>query len=232
LETLKKFIKLYAGSSFPTEIETLSDRKLILKMRGTGNGAKSLVSEFIVNRMASRIGWNVPSAELVKIPDQFPWEFGTDEFDDLLQKSYGINLGLQLIEEAVVADISNIATLPIDLLYKMATIDIFFCNFDRQKQSQNLLKDQNKKFWLIDHASCFFLESGFKQQFTLNPNHILKEREKILVNPAYLKKIADRSLALVAIEELPSEWLEEIKLAKKDLLHIIDTRIELAKKLY
>ena len=46
------------------------------------------------------LGWPVPDVAWIDIPQDFPWTFGTDEFDDIVQKSYGWNLGIAYIPDA------------------------------------------------------------------------------------------------------------------------------------
>jgi len=89
---LAKFIETYPGSSFPTRSQTTDGEMCVVKMRGAGNGAVALLSEFVVNRLASRAGLSVPDVSIIDIADNHPWDFGSDEFDDLLQKSSGPNL--------------------------------------------------------------------------------------------------------------------------------------------
>src|SRR5271170_7301291 len=95
--TLKSFFQRYPGSSIPTGIEAEDGGLWILKMRGVGNGVQSLLAEFVVNFSAASLGLPVPGVETVLIPQGFPWTFGTDEFDEILQRSYGLNLGLQYL---------------------------------------------------------------------------------------------------------------------------------------
>src|SRR5688572_16660021 len=101
MKTLKRILRLYAGSSFPVEVELTTGERCVMKMRGAGNGPTSLLAELVVSRIAGAAGFPVPRAFPVLIPEAFPWEFGTDEFDDLLQRSYGENLGLELVEGAI-----------------------------------------------------------------------------------------------------------------------------------
>ena len=53
------------------------------------NAAVSLLSEFIANKVANKLNWPVTDVDWIYLPDNFPWIFGTDEFDDIVQKSYG-----------------------------------------------------------------------------------------------------------------------------------------------
>ena len=54
---LAQFIEMYRGSSFPTRSVTTAGETCVVKMRGSGNGAEALVSEFVVNRLAHAAGF-------------------------------------------------------------------------------------------------------------------------------------------------------------------------------
>jgi len=122
---LKSFVKQYKGSSFPTLILDDNDNKYILKMKGAGNGAISLVAEFIDNRVSSLLNWNVPNAYWIEIKKDFPWTFGTDEFDDILTKSYGWNLAIENIEYIKCYNSSFDEINNSEILNKIVTIDYF-----------------------------------------------------------------------------------------------------------
>src|SRR5258705_4210739 len=75
---LGRFIETYRGSSFPTRSETTEGETCVVKMRGAGNGAAALLSEFVVNRLAARAGLPVPDVFIVQIEAERPWDYGTD----------------------------------------------------------------------------------------------------------------------------------------------------------
>ncbi len=65
-----------------------------MKFSGAGPGARSLLTEYVATALAGRLGLPVPSTRTLYLPPQFPWQIGTDEFDDLVQRSAGWNLGI------------------------------------------------------------------------------------------------------------------------------------------
>ena len=156
MRTLEKFVERHSGSSIPTGIEATDGSAWVLKMRSAGNGVQSLLAEFVVNRAAASLGWPVPLAEPLCIPQGFPWTFGTDEFDDILQRSYGVNLGLRHLGACQPLSAEEMRALPADTLRRMATLDAFFLNYDRLPGSRNALRDAQGRVWLIDHGSCLF----------------------------------------------------------------------------
>lgn len=227
MQTLKKFKQAYKGSSFPTEVETHTGDVWVLKLRSCGNGPQSLISEFIVNRMAHLAGWEVPNVEPILIPNDFPWEFGTDEFDDLVQKSFGLNLGIQFIPEALPLPESDLNKLPIRFLQRLMALDLFFANYDRMGKSQNILKTKSSSFWMIDHASCLFLDPRVNAKaLTLPDNHFLKNEKALILNSKVLLEIANRDLAQQALRDLPEPWLQETQFTHSQISNLLDLRIQ------
>jgi hypothetical protein len=222
---LKTFIKHYAGSSFPTLIETESGSKHILKMRGAGNGSTSLLSEFISNKVANKLKWSVPDVDWIYIPDNFPWVFGTDEFDDIVQKSYGWNLAVEYIPNAIQADLKFIETADEDLLNRIYTLDLFFVNVDRTETSNNFLKDDRGQIWIIDHGSLGLFQSIDITRKELFNNHIF---HKMLPNKEFVYDymLNNNKLFLEAIDLIPDSIISEGGFTKETLYKRIAERIK------
>jgi hypothetical protein len=222
--TLKRYIQRFPGSSLPAEIETTDGLRLVLKMKGAGNGTQSLMAEFIVNRAAVALGWPVPDAVPVLIPEGFPWEFGTDEYDDIVQKSYGINLGLQFLGPCQALDGEAVRKLSPKLLGEMATLDALFLNYDRRGESRNVLHDDKGKDWFIDHGSCQFLDRDLlAKPLALPPGHLLlPEHERIQKNS--LLPLWEE--AMEACIEVPQGWRDELGWDLSYLTETLEARLE------
>jgi len=222
---LKQFLETYPGSSFPTRSETTGGGICVVKMRGAGNGAGALLSEFVVNRLGARAGWAVPDASIIEIPAGFPWTFGTDEFHDLVQKSAGANLGLQLIEGAAALPAERYQTLPTGLVSLITTIDLVFANVDRTAQSRNLLFDRQGRYWIIDHGSCRFLarDPDLARQ-TLPAGHIFSDRASTF-DRRWLVPLTP-ALVEETIAEVPADWLDETGLTRREIVRRILGRIK------
>ena len=219
---LKRFIQRFPGSSIPSLIECTDGQRLVLKMKGAGNGTQSLAAEFIVNQTAQALGWPVPAAQAVLIPEGFPWEFGTDEFDDILQKSYGVNLGLEYLGDCQPLDASEVLGLPAEFLSQLATLDAFFLNYDRLPKSRNVLRDLTGKEWLIDHGSCLFLDGDLSgKPLALAPGHCLGDNT--LVRPRAAQRLGGQ--ALLSCEALPELWMRELRLDVPKLKALIQGRL-------
>lgn len=221
---LKRFIKQYPGSSFPTLIETESGDEFVMKMRGAGNGVLSLLSEFIANKVSSSLGWAVPDTDWLYITEDFPWTFGTDEFDDIVQKSYGWNLGIEYIPNAQQLNLKESTQLHGELADMMYTLDIFFMNVDRTSASLNLLRDNYSQIWIVDHGSLALFHARQTRRQHLFPNHIFYSYKDIL--PKYRKELHNENLFNEVIELIPPSILEEAAFTKTELLELVRKRMQ------
>ncbi|MBS0618242.1 MAG: hypothetical protein JSR44_08645 [Spirochaetes bacterium] len=220
--TLAEFELQYRGSSFPTRIRTSDEKQYVLKMRGAGNGAQSLMQEFIVNRTAALLGFSVPDAQVIDIPHGYPWRFGTDEFDDILQKSFGTNLGIEFIANAEA--LTAIAPLAEDAraFEEMLALDSFFRNFDRTELSQNFLIDRNRRIWLIDHGSCQFITTQPTDLPLELPKNHLFAHLPVRESESLAKLIAFDYLAV--LREIPAEWFAATEMHFEQLEKMLEKR--------
>ncbi len=205
---LTRFLETYRGSSFPTRSELDDGSTCVVKMRGAGNGSAALLSEFVVNRLARAAGLPVPDALVVEIAAGFPWEFGTDEFHDLVQKSPGPNLGLTWIEGARAVSAADYNALPHELVSQVVTLDLAFANWDRPTRSGNLLEDRRGRRWIVDHGSCRFLfQPCANGPRVLPPDHAFAGWEG--TDDARWLRAVDAALVAEVVAEIPDLWLSE-----------------------
>lgn len=223
MQSLSRFIRQFKGGSIPVLAELSSGQLGVIKMKGAGNGAQSLAAEFIANRSAAALGFSVPQAFLISIPDAYPWVFGTDEFDDILRKSYGINLGLEYLGDCQPLGAAELLSLPPELKSQMACLDAFFLNYDRLAASGNIVKDGAGKTWLMDHGSCLFLDEALAgKPLALAPGHLLGEAGRGYLDEGMLRSLAGE--ALKHFRELPQPWLDEMGLKFEKIEALLNLR--------
>lgn len=226
VKTLRKFLNQHPGSSFPTEVESTDGDHCIIKMRGAGNGVRSLVGEFIVNRVAASVGLPVPDVFPITIPENFPWQFGTDEFDDLVQRSFGTNLGIRLVANARAVGADEVRALPSSFQATLAGIDALFCNLDRTRMSPNVLVDGAGIPWAIDHGSCVFLTNAAKTYpLALPAGHLLEDTDSAHAFALPTQETMRRAAA-DAVDALPQDWLDELEMPVERVRLAIEGRIE------
>lgn len=227
-ETLLRFLETYRGSSCPTLAELTSGATVVVKLRGSGNGAEALASEYLVNRLTHAAGFPVPAPVIIQLPESFPWNYGTDEFHDLVRKSGGPNLGLAVIPGVRSFPPARYEQLSASLISQIVTLDRTFSNWDRADLSGNLLEDRSGQIWFIDHGSCRFLHETDRSLLPPLPaNHSFLHHQETF-DAAWLETIDD-VLVTHAVAELPEAWLSEMAMARDRILAGVRVRLALAR---
>ena len=88
---------LREGGSMPAIVKANDDFLYVLKFRGSGQGKKSLIAEFIGGELARAIGLKVPELVFMNLEDSFRQTEPDEEIQDLLKFSVGLNLGLHFL---------------------------------------------------------------------------------------------------------------------------------------
>ena len=180
-ETVTAVIRVMPrGGGFPSLVETTSGRRYIMKLVGVGQGAAGVLTEFVAMRLAGALGLQVPGVVPIMLSSALPWQVGTDEFYDSLQRSSGWNLGVEFIGSAHDLTADDLVEIPAAFLDRLAAVDALLQNLDRTKENPNLLRDSTLNYWAIDFGACQFLNrfARFRQNMTfeLPSNHFLAPR--------------------------------------------------------
>ena len=88
---------LREGGSLPALAEADDDFKYVVKLRGSGHGAKALISELIGGVVAKVLKLRIPELVFVQLDEAFGRSEGDEEIQDLLKGSQGLNLGLHFL---------------------------------------------------------------------------------------------------------------------------------------
>ena len=211
---------LARGSSFPSLVETASGRLLVLKLSGAGQGARGLATELIAGTIAGVAGLNVPRAQPPLLPEGLPWQVGTDEFYEAVQRSVGWNLGVEFIPDAVDLDAAHLPSLPPEFLSRLAAVDALLQNVDRTKVNLNVLRDAAGQPWAIDFGACLLVDrlvrGAVEPKLALPPNHVLAAHPPLGTSPQELAAGLDEQIG-GALAGLPEAWLGELRLSRQDL---------------
>jgi hypothetical protein len=210
------------SSSAPAIVETRSGELFVLKLAGGGAGPRGLLTEFLAAGIAKCVGLPVPAARPLLLPKDFPWQIGTDEFDDMLQRSYGWNLGIALIPDAEPVKPDALGDLPADFLTHLAFADRLLQNVDRTAKNPNLLRSPQGIF-AIDFGSCLFLNRIATRRtsfpFALPQNHFLAGTPRAAASP--LLGASDVTAAIEVVPHLiqacPAEWIASLPFKRQEL---------------
>lgn len=215
-EQLTRYIlPMREGGSLPALGEASDGFRYVVKLKGAGHGAKSLVAELVGGLVAKAFKFNVPENVLLELNPLFGITEPDREIQDLLRKSEGLNVGLHFLEGAYTFDPAVNSVDPLTAS-KIVWLDAFLVNVDRSRQNPNMMVWHNE-LWLIDNgASLYFHHSGrnpeeaamdpfpyIKNHALLPWAHKLEEADKLMrqaITPRTLNKIADL---------IPDEWLVE-----------------------
>jgi hypothetical protein len=192
-----------AASTTPALIETTTGTETVLKFSGAGPGPFGLLVELLALKLAAALGAPAPAARPLWLPAGMPWTVGTDEFDAMLLRSTGWNLGIALIPDARPATPEDIAAADPTTLDAIARADALLQNMDRTAQNPNLLIADGQ-LHAIDYDACLYLSralAGRPRSMTLPAGHLLAGRP---LPPTPLPAIDATALAALA----PDDWLD------------------------
>ena len=150
---------LREGGSLPAVVETPAGLYAV-KFRGAGQGARALVAEVVVGRIAQALGLPLPALALVDLDPAFGRAEPDPEIQDVLRASHGLNVGLGFVEGAFPFDPLAAGDLVSpDLAADVVWLDALTTNIDRTAQNPNLLVapgDDGPRLWLIDHGAALY----------------------------------------------------------------------------
>jgi HipA-like protein len=221
-ETVAAFRRVLArGSSFPSLIETSSGRLMVMKLSGAGQGARGLATELIAVTLAGLGGLNVPRTQPLLLPDDLPWQVGTDEFYDAVQRSAGWNLGVEFIPDATDLEAADLPSLPAEFLSRLAAVDALLQNVDRTTANPNVLRDAVGTPWAIDFGACLLIDRLVRGAVTprldLPANHILAGGTPLAILPQELAASIGGEQLDTALAEVPEAWLTDVEISRRDL---------------
>lgn len=191
------------ASTSPALAETGDGSRIVLKFSGAGPGPFGLLVEHLGLRLATAVGAPVPAARPVWLPPGFPWMAGTDEFDAMLQRSTGWNLGIDFLEGATPVAAGELGRFDPVALDAIARADIVLQNVDRTARNPNLLEAAGR-LWAIDLDACLYLSRALEPSRppsrALPPGHLLAARGPV---PLSLPRIDVAAL----VADAPDAWI-------------------------
>ena len=212
---------LARGSSFPSIVETTPGTLRVMKLSGAGPGRRALATEYLALKLARRLDLNVPEPLVLQLPRELPWQTGTDEFYEAVQRSAGANLGIALVEDATDLKADALSSLPEDFLDRLAAVDALLQNFDRTEANPNLLRDRAGVPWAIDFGACLLIDrlarGVLEPTVELPRNHFLAPRTGLTASIRALAACLDGGFIGPLVAELPQPWLDEPLLSRATL---------------
>jgi hypothetical protein len=221
---------LSTGSSFPSVVESATGRRYVMKLSGAGPGRRALATEYVALKLARHLGLKAPDAEVLDLPRDFPWQTGTDEFYEAVQRSAGANLGVAFIAESHDVKASELAGLPEDFALRLAAIDALLQNVDRTAVNPNIMRDAAGAYWAIDFGACLLIErlarGALQPRTDLPPNHFLAGATGLACSVRAAAAAIDAQHPGTIIDALPAAWLDDFGLARSALQERLTAYLE------
>ncbi len=205
---------LREGGSLPAIAEADDNFLYVLKFRGAGQGARSLVAELVGGEIARALGLRVPEIVFAQLDSSFGRTEPDEEIQDLLKASVGLNLGLHYLSGAISFD--PLVT-PVNeyLASAIVWMDSFLTNVDRTSNNTNMLV-WNKEIWLIDHGASLYFhyshenwELKAETPFSQIKNHVLLPYASSLdETDAKFQTILTSAKLKDIVHLIPDEWLK------------------------
>src|SRR4029078_8929038 len=95
---------LREGGSLPAIVGADDDGTYVVKWRGAGQGVRALAAEVISGEIARSLGLPVPEIVLVQLDGRMARTEPDPEIQELLQKSEGLNAGLDFLPGSIAFD--------------------------------------------------------------------------------------------------------------------------------
>lgn len=224
-DVTRYIVPLREGGSLPALAEADDGFKYVVKFRGGGHGAKSIIAEFVGGELARAAGLKVPELVFLDIDEDFGRTEGDEEIQELLQASRGLNLGLHYLSGALTWDVA-VNKADSVTASRIVWLDSLLTNVDRTFRNTNMLL-WNGELWLIDHGATLYFHHSWTgwEKTALSPFVYIKDHallpaaSRLLEADAVMKQRITPEVIDSVVDAIPEEWLlqasEEIPLEEQ-----------------
>lgn len=222
--TATRFVMpLKEGGSVPGLFEADDDGLYVVKLHGAAQGPKSLTAELIAGEIARAIGLQVPELVLIDLEKELTAGEPDAEIQDHLQRSIGLNLGLDFLPGALPYDPANPTGMDPILAADIVWLDAFIANVDRSTRNTNMLLWGGTN-WLIDHGAAIFPHHRWTEPANQGRRSFAPIKDHVLLPIAGSIVDADNRLApklddtvlWSIVGSVPEAWLPENEIGDAD----------------
>ncbi|MGI8963889.1 MAG: HipA family kinase [Thermomicrobiales bacterium] len=208
---------LREGGSLPALMEADDEGLYVVKLRGAAQGAKTLIAELVAGEIGRLLGLHVPELVVVDLPHALTLGEPDPEIKGPLDKSIGLNLGLDFLPGALPIDLAMRDPIDPVLAADIVWFDALIANVDRTTRNPNLLR-WHGELWLIDHGAAIYPHHRWTNPAEQGRRGFPEVKDHVLLPKAGSLIDADRRLANVitdsdlwaVIGNIPDAWLEEV----------------------
>jgi hypothetical protein len=212
---------LREGGSLPAIVEADDDGMYVLKFRGAGQGAKSLIAELVAGEIARASGLLIPEIVFVELDPELARTEPDPEIQDLIRASAGLNLALDYLPGSVTFD-PIAQKLDAELASRVVWLDAYVTNIDRTPRNTNMLI-WHRRLWLIDHGAALYFHHTWKnyRERSLDPFPAIKDHV-LLPFASDLQAVDSKMTSRLRpdiidsiIQLIPDAWLVESPFSEK-----------------
>jgi hypothetical protein len=205
---------LREGGSLPGLMEADDLGTYVVKWRAAGQGVKALVAEVVCGELARALGLPVPALVTVDVAPELAAGEPDVEVQELLQRSAGINLGLDYLPGALDFE-AGVAAVEPDLAGRVLWFDALVGNVDRSWRNPNML------FWhgglqLIDHGACLTFHhhwpgaaAAVARPYDAAQHALVECEPDVPAADAALGPRVTRPLLDEVLAQVPDAWFDE-----------------------
>jgi hypothetical protein len=209
---------LREGGSLPGVVEADDLGIYVCKFRGAGQGLRVLVAEVVVAGVAGLVDVPVPDLVTVGLAPEIGRYEADEEVQELLNRSLGLNLGVDLLPGAFGYD--SAYQPDHDLAGRILWLDALCANVDRSWRNPNLLVWRGDLF-AIDHGAALYFHhawpggSGSPERFAAQAfdvdEHIMRHHSEAAArqDADLASRVTPEALRDI-LAEVPDEWLEPV----------------------
>ena len=202
------------GGSLPGLVEADDDGLYVVKFHGAAQGPRALVAEVIAGELARALGLPVPELVLVDIDPALGGLDGDPWVGELLEKSPGVNLGVDFLPGSLTFNPRADGKPDADLAANIVWFDALVTNTDRSPRNPNILA-WHRRLYLIDHGASLFIHHTWRDPTdharrpleTIGGHVLLPFASPLGAAHARLAPLVSEPLLRSIVELVPDVWL-------------------------
>ena len=204
---------LREGGSLPGLMEADDLGTYVVKWRAAGQGVQVLVAEVVCGELARALSLPVPALVTVDVAPELAVGEPDVEVQELLQRSAGVNLGLDYLPGALDFE-AGVAEVDAELAGRVLWFDALVGNVDRSWRNPNML------FWhgrlqLIDHGATLTFHhhwpgaaAAVTRPYDAAQHALVECSPDVRAADAALGARVTRPLLEQVLRQVPDDWLQ------------------------
>ncbi|MGY1713480.1 HipA family kinase [Geodermatophilus sp. SYSU D01106] len=204
---------LREGGSLPGLMEADDLGTYVVKWRAAGQGVRVLVAEVVCGELARALALPVPALVTVDVAPELAVGEPDPEVQELLQRSAGLNLGLDYLPGALDFE-AGVDGVDAELAGRVLWFDALVGNVDRSWRNPNMLS-WHGRLQLIDHGAALTFhhswpgaQAAVARPYDASQHALVECGPDVRAADAALAGRVTRPLLESVLARVPDGWLE------------------------